>query len=221
MSLSQYHIPKSARDWPWKRFVGDPLALKFAARELDHLARIVKACPRRELAIQAGGNLGLFPKFLAQQFARVLTFEPDHQNYRWLRLNAPELNIAAYEAALGDTAGTVGLSRARRSKKRGIEHAGLVHVSGRGDVTMLRIDDLPLMACDLIMLDCEGYELPILRGAIETIRAYRPVIALEVNQNLGYFGFTYDDVAAFFDGIGYVWADTFKNDRLYVPEVAA
>jgi hypothetical protein len=38
-------------------------------------------------------------------------------------------------------------------------------------------DDLPQI--DYIKIDCEGYELPILQGAEQTLRRYRPIMVLE------------------------------------------
>lgn len=47
------------------------------------------------------------------------------------------------------------------------------------EAPVLRIDDFETDGLGLVYLDIEGFELNALMGATETIRKYRPVIALE------------------------------------------
>lgn len=211
-------VPRAARSWNWSQFVGDAHAMKFAKRELVNLHAVIKRVPQKRVAVQAGGNQGLWPKYLAHWFESVLTFEPDAANFEALNLNAPESNIVRYQAALGNDINRVGLARGRRDGKTGVNHAGLVHVHGEGDVPMIRVDDLGLAVCDLLYLDVEGYELFALQGAVETIGRCRPVIAIEVNQNLRFFGLTPDDLDAFFAAQRYTHVDTLaKHDYVYLP----
>lgn len=211
-------VPRAARAWNWSQFVGDPHAMKFAKRELVNLHAVIKRVSQKRVAVQAGGNQGLWPKYLSHWFETVITFEPDSSNFAAMAQNAPEPNIVRHQAALGDVAGAVGLSQARRSGTNGAAHSGLVHVHGEGDVPMMRLDDLRLSVCDLLYLDIEGYELFALKGAEQTIARCRPVIAIEVNQNLRFFGLTPDDIEAFFAAQRYTHHDTLaKNDRVYLP----
>lgn len=212
-----YPVPESTRSWDFSALRGDPLALKFACRELVNLNAMLKHVQGRTLVLQAGGNQGVFPKFLAQHFTQVVTCEPDPENYRALLANARAGNITAYCCALGDRIDSVGLSRNRRDGSRGVEHAGLVHVNGSGSIPMWTIDSIYLKACDFIMLDVEGYELFVLRGAVETIQRFRPAIGLEVNNNLRFFGLTETDIDEFFSEQGYMHGATYKNDRLFLP----
>ena len=50
---------------------------------------------------------------------------------------------------------------------------------GRGSIDMYRLDSLDLPHIDYIKIDCEGYELPILQGAEQTVRKYRPIMVIE------------------------------------------
>jgi FkbM family methyltransferase len=212
------HVPKMARAWNWAAFVGDPHALKFAKRELDNLHAVIKRVPQKRVAVQAGGNQGIWPKYLALWFDRVITFEPDPANFFAMTMNAPEPNIVRHQAALGAAPGRVGLSQARRDDTKGPHHSGLVHVEGEGDVERIRLDDLNLAICDLLYLDVEGYELFALKGAVDTLARCRPVVAIEVNQNLRFFGLTPEDIDAFFAAHQYTHVATLaKNDRMYLP----
>ena len=90
-----------SRRWEWSRFQGSKTQLRLLHRDLHCLGKVLRLVPGRDVAVQAGGNLGLWPKRLAQEFRRVITFEPDPDNFAMLRHNAPERNIEAYQAALG------------------------------------------------------------------------------------------------------------------------
>jgi FkbM family methyltransferase len=175
--------------------------------------------------VQAGGNLGLYPKRLAQEFKTVYTFEPDPENFARLKLNAPERNIIARQAALGADEQPVAISRVRRDGKHIKTHEGLVHVVGPGLIPCQRIDGLRLPVCDLIYLDVEGYELRALQGAVSTLARCRPMLALELNKNLGFVGLTEDFVVRFLNAQGYrrLWLDeveqaTLYSDQMFVPE---
>jgi hypothetical protein len=47
---------------------------------------------------------------------------------------------------------------------------------------VITIDSMDLPGCDFLKLDIEGYECQALRGAIDTIKKYRPWIWIEYNM---------------------------------------
>ena len=46
---------------------------------------------------------------------------------------------------------------------------------------MKTLDSLDLEACDFLKCDTEGCELLVVRGALETIKKFRPVMVMEHN----------------------------------------
>lgn len=48
-------------------------------------------------------------------------------------------------------------------------------------MTEVRLDDLPIEACDCMKIDVEAWEIPVLIGAKETIARFRPTIFLEAH----------------------------------------
>lgn len=141
---------------------------------VSDVSKYLKHIKHRNVAVQAGGNVGIFPKELAKFFRRVYTFEPDKENWNCLIKNATEDNITKINAALGDCERSVSIKSVR-------DNCGASYVSDGLDVDLKTIDGLNLEGCDLIQLDIEGYEIFALRGAIETIKKYKPLIIIEDN----------------------------------------
>lgn len=143
-------------------------------KSLPDLHLALAECRGSEIAVQAGGNVGVWPKRLGEVFEAVYTFEPEPKNFYCLAHNCPDAHVMKFQAALGYTRNFVGMAYAE-----GTRNMGACYVNGGGKIPILRIDDLGLPGCDLIQLDLEGYELEALLGAEETIRRYRPVIMIE------------------------------------------
>lgn len=204
------------KGWNWDAFVGSPLALKLNRRDLHYLDVAKSFCRGRRAVVQAGGNLGIYPKRLAMLFKTVYTFEPAAELFPLLMANAPESNIVKFQAALGCDRGLVGTCNVRRDGKAN-HHEGITHVVPKGTVPTLRIDDLGLPVCDLIYLDLEGYELYALKGAVETLARCRPVVVVEINKSLGFMGLKPADVTGVLEAQGYRHAKTMGSDQAFVP----
>lgn len=208
--------------WDWSTFLGSAQALKWNRRDIATLDAALAFTRGRTAAVQAGGNLGIFPKYLARFFETVYTFEPDPEIFRSLCANAPEPNVVKFQAAVGDRRGLVGLAKVRRDgKPEQFAHEGITHVSGAGVVPTLMVDDLALPVCDLLVVDIEGWELYALRGASQTITFCRPVIVVEVNKNSAHYGIAPDDVRDTITGLGYRLAGRYHSDEIFVPAEAA
>ena len=149
---------------------------------LEDLYAAIYYAKGRAVAVQAGGNTGVWPKKLAQFFDVVHTFEPDEDNYTCLDANCTEDNIVKYNAALGDRSCAVDLCREANN-------IGAHSIKGAGPIPMMTIDSLNLPRCDLIQLDVEGFEFFAISGGLETIKKYSPAIMVEekglsLNYNL-------------------------------------
>jgi hypothetical protein len=82
-------------------------------------------------------------------------------------------------------------------------------VESRDMVEVRRLDDVlnenPLVRLDVMKIDVEGAELRLLRGAVETLRKYRPVLLFEVSEaSLKHQGGSPRELAAFLNNESYV-----------------
>lgn len=87
-----------------------------------------------------------------------------------------------------------------------------------GQVQTLTIDDMVkqrnLPRVDFIKMDIEGAEMNALRGAEETLRRFRPKLAISVYHNLQDFV----DVPAYLDGLGVGYRFYLKHATIYREE---
>ncbi len=135
----------------------------------------------RRCCIQAGGLIGTWARFLAVDYDRVLTFEPNPASFMCLVANTYDVaNITPLPFALGDR-----WEQMVYLINDG-DNIGTTHVEPEcaGDVTapVMSIDALERTDVDLIYLDVEGYETRVLQGAEQTISRCRPIIGIEDNS---------------------------------------
>lgn len=175
---------------------------------MGDLEDMVAFCRGFDVAIQAGGNCGVWPQALSDKFSTVYTFEPDWLNFRCLSHNATAPNIIKFQAALGKDHSMIDLDRNPLN-------CGAHHVKGGGNIPVLRIDDLNLSACDLLQLDIEGFELNALKGAEETIRKFSPVIVIEENGTSERYGVKTGEAGEWLKQFGYTLTHQVHRDLIF------
>ena len=144
--------------------------------------------------LDAGANDGIYTVFAAKRVGNegtVWAFEPSARELSRLRHNLELNHLAArvFPLALADCSGQAELSVGA------YEHAGhntlgafayQTELEGKAPVEVRRLDEVlnenPLARLDLMKIDVEGAELRLLRGALETLRKYRPVLLFEVSE---------------------------------------
>lgn len=132
-----------------------------------------------DLCVDIGANVGLWSKPLSEKFDKVIAFEPVDFIYKCLLENTDSSKVDAYQMALGDVESTVDMIVDER--QNGNTGHNVVDTSslGNGSITIKRLDDLELPKMGLLKLDCEGYEINVLKGGATTILKYKPIIVIE------------------------------------------
>jgi len=128
----------------------------------------------RKLVLQAGGCCGLYPWLLSLHFDKVLTFEPDPSNFHCLVANCASPRIIPSNFALSKTAGLVDLLPVG-----GQTNIGCIQTVEGSSVPAISIDSLGranLRGLAAMVLDLEGDEEKVLRGAFNVLTSIRPKI---------------------------------------------
>jgi FkbM family methyltransferase len=141
----------------------------------------LKWCKQRRAAIDVGAHVGFWSIAMMRDFKWVTAFEPVKQFHDCLYRNVAETEgehtnaFYAYHCALGSADGWVNMA---------IDPAdsGGTHVScavESGGVPVHLLDDHQFDFVDFIKIDCEGYELEVLKGAVGILQRHKPCVIVE------------------------------------------
>lgn len=150
----------------------------------DLAAVLQRRLPPDAVVADIGAYIGVVTVLLATLAPKghVYAFEPVHENHAHLTGNVAVNgldNVTVQRVALLDRDGEVNFEY--EPGYPGGSHVG----AAGGAVPSARFDTWARQAgidrLDLVKLDVEGVELPVLDGATETLRRFRPILVVECN----------------------------------------
>jgi FkbM family methyltransferase len=141
----------------------------------DKLQAALDLTKGRTMAVDVGAHVGFWSMWLAQEFERVIAFEPCLEHAECFTRNVTAENVKLHRVALGAASCLTGIARDP-------ENSGKAHVSRKGDpASMLTLDEFEIERLDLLKIDVEGFESAVLMGACQTLVRCRPVVVVEDN----------------------------------------
>src|SRR5678816_720232 len=135
-------------------------------------ARAVEECRQHRVAVDVGAHVGLWSYWMAQRFAALYAFEPSDAHRACWAANIVTPNAQLLPYALGAEPQTVGLQVE-------VESSGNTRIADGTTVEMRTLDSFGLTDVDFLKIDCEGYEVFVLQGALDTLARCRPVVLVE------------------------------------------
>lgn len=184
--------------------------------EFSKLAeKILPYVSNKEIMVQAGGNCGYLLSTFVDHFKVIYTFEPDPVNFYCLNQNILHSNVIKLQSCLGESPDTVGIQHLVRPDRP--NDTGGVHVNGNGYTPTIILDNLNLPECNLIQLDIEGYELKALKGCIETIKKYKPVLCIEFCEKwLNRYSDNSNNIIELLTDLNYIQVDEYGVDKIFI-----
>ena len=159
--------------------------------------------PPNGVFLDIGAGAGKYSVLLASKGATVYAWEPNPYNLTVFRENLKlnNLNVTIYEAALGeeDKEGKLHLSAL----------ASMVTEGEGAPISIRTLDSYGLEKADLVKIDTEGQEFPILKGAAKTVQACQPTLIVELHPHL--VAGTRERCQALLDTWNYVYKDIGKT----------
>lgn len=173
--------------------------------------------------IDVGGNIGqtsMELSRLALPNGHIWAFEPDPVNYQKFKTNLG-LNDVPNVEAINMGLGSRGHEARMMPKTEHNRGGSSVQLSDDGKGVLVKITTLDRLVAerglkaDLIKIDVEGYEMEVLKGAAETLRTQRPLLFIEVDDELLRAKHTSPSaVIAFLEELGYKIFKAASNERL-------
>ena len=159
---------------------------------------------------------------------KAIAFEPNLEIFSLLKKNIEanglQNNVYAYPIALSDKPGTATLKVPASGVDSGLACTGLPLRFTQWKELSVPLDTLDRVLSrkrppriDLIKIDTEGGELPVLKGGINTIKEFKPHIICEYwAPNTAQFGYHPDEITSFLTNLGYSSYPIGKEDMLFV-----
>jgi FkbM family methyltransferase len=134
-----------------------------------------------DVVIEVGGNVGGGALFLSSLAKYVYSFEPVRMNFIMLRVNTRKRrNVSAFNSAVGSENGygTINLRKKNViSIGASLTKAANAEYNTTQKVRLIRLDSFHFEhKPTVLIIDCEGYEREVLRGAEQTTSALRMVL---------------------------------------------
>jgi len=169
------------------------------------------------LAIDIGANVGLHSLRFSKLFNQVESFEPFSINYECLKENIKTFdNINIHNIGLGSVASTQEIMLPEDSDNSGapsiVDFVNTDRKIIKEEVKISVLDDFNFQP-NFIKIDTQGFEMEILKGAVNTLKTYKPVLIIETAKQ------PFKDISAFLSTMGYVvGGKTNKDKGFYVPK---
>jgi FkbM family methyltransferase len=220
MKILTNGIAVVAGDTHISQWVQDHGKLNIAEEMLKPFQKYV---PKDSNVIDVGASIGdhtiTYAEWVGEQ-GLVIAFEPNPEAFSCLYHNTRYLQqVLPIDSVLSDSEETVLLNKLDNSG------ASYYTVSDHGTLTA-KLDDYDLHNISFIKIDAEGFETKIIRGAVNTIAKWRPVLLVEVNHEaLRRIGSSYSELLALIQSYNYsvqitdsriIWSDP-QYDIVCVP----
>ena len=163
--------------------------LKGNVYEPNTIQYIIDHCENGDV-VQAGAYFGDFLPGIAKNIsknAQVWTFEPSSEYYRCaemtIRINGL-INVNLFQVGLGEIKSEQKLQIETEEGRR-LGGASRIIDSENGKFVPIIIETLDSIIPEdrdisILQLDLEGFEIPALKGAINTIKRCKPILILEI-----------------------------------------
>ena len=169
--------------------------------------------PQREAALKyvnswrvcldIGSNIGQWTRPLAKRFKSVICFEPNPNFRDCFRRNITEKNVILWP---------YGLSNKEHQAQQ--DFNSTVLRSSEGDIQCRTLDSFGLTNVDFVKIDVDGFEVPLLEGARETLSKNTPVINIEMKRDKRME--TVKQAEQILRDLGYVFKKRTKSDEVWL-----
>ena len=124
------------------------------------------------VCLDIGSNIGQWTRPLSKKFESVVCFEPNPNFRECFNKNIKDNNVVLWPVGLSD-----------KEHKAKQDFNSTVLRNEDGDIDCRTLDSFGLTNVDFVKIDVDGFEVPLLNGAKETLTKNNPVINIEMKRD--------------------------------------
>ena len=155
------------------------------------------------VCLDIGSNIGQWTRPLAKRVHSVICFEPNPNFRDCFTKNITERNVVLWPYGLSD--------REHRARQ---DFNSTVLKQGEGDIQCRTLDSFGLTNVDFVKIDVDGFEVPLLEGARDTLTRNTPVINIEMKRDKRID--TVKQAEEILRDLGYVFKKRTKSDEVWL-----
>jgi len=157
------------------------------------------------VCLDIGSNIGQWTRPLAKRFESVVCFEPNPNFRECFNKNIDDNNVVLWP---------VGLSDKEHKAKQGFNSTVLQNEEG--EIHCRTLDSFGLTNVDFVKIDVDGFEIPLLNGAKQTLIKNNPVINIEMKKDKR--NNITQQCASILKDLGYKFHKRTKSDEVWLKK---
>jgi len=175
-----------------------------------------KICPSDYVFVDVGAYVGAWTLYMARRGTRVVAFEPSPSSFRLLtRLTRKYPHVTVFPYALGEGNYSASINLHVVHGYDSLVKMAPEFVGKKVKTSVRTLDSFKIQKVGLVKIDTEGYEVPVLVGAKETIRKWKPRLIIEVHAP---YEEQMSKILSILKDYGYEWV-TYHRPRTMQPHV--
>ena len=155
------------------------------------------------VCLDIGSNIGQWTRPLAKLFQKIYCFEPNPNFRECFTKNIHETNVELFPYGLSN-----------KSHKAQQDFNSTILRISEGDIECRTLDSFQITDVDFVKIDVDGFEVPLLEGARETLTSNTPVINIEMKSDKRLD--TVKQAAEILRDLGYQFKKRTKSDEVWL-----
>ena len=160
---------------------------------------------RWRVCLDIGSNIGQWTRPLTKRFESVVCFEPNPNFRKCFEKNIQEKNVLLWPYGLSD-----------KEHKAKQDFNSTVLQQEDGDIDCRTLDSFGLTNVDFVKIDVDGFEIPLLNGAKQTLIKNNPVINIEMKKDKR--NNITQQCASILKDLGYKFHKRTKSDEVWLKK---
>ena len=202
-------MPNENSFWVYNRWQAEPTLTEQADTQKQQRDNGLRYVSQWRNAVDIGAHVGEWTRSLSRKFDHVICFEPNPNFRECFNRNIKENNVTLHP---------YGLSSHSHNAIQGVNATHLNDVLGdteprEGDIECRSLDSFDLCDVDYIKIDVDGFEIPLLEGAQETLKRNNPVINIEMKRRKR--PLIVQKAGAILTDLGYTYKSRVKSDEVW------